>query len=240
LVKRGHPPFGIAAVAAAILAVAGTVLVGSAPGASAAVSCDTTNHCYAESVSSGAANYGVYGYVYIGCSYMPDSGSNFVTSEMWDTGSANAYWTEVGVFSGLGDYHSWFWADSRPNGGGFNLHFPNLTAAGTGGTYTIEINYIGSNDWDIYEGNSFTDAGESTAQPPSTSSGTTIAGSEYTANSGFGMRDIGNVAYEEYQNTGGTWHYVGGTAANEDIGTSHYVTSTYDSGTSTIDWTGPC
>jgi hypothetical protein len=54
------------------------------------------------------------------------------------------------------------------------------------------------------------------------------------------MRDIGNVAYEEYQNTSGTWHYVGSTGVNEDIGTSHYVTSTYDSGTSTIDWTGPC
>jgi hypothetical protein len=233
-----------AAVFLGLAALAATGMIAAGPGASAAVSCASSNgnHCYAEAVRSVGQNHGVFGEIVVNCLYMPANGNSAsVTNEMWDASSNNAYWIEDGVTSGQGgngyNYHHWFWADSRP-GGGYHEHYPNISNAGSG-TYPVEIYYEGNNSWGVIGGNSTVLMGTSTSQPVS-STYTVIAGTEYMAASNSGIRDIGHIASLEYQTTGGNWYYVGGGGGNENLGPGHYINGSYSSGSSTESWSGPC
>jgi hypothetical protein len=225
-----------AGLGVAIIMVLGMV-AWSAPAASA---CSTSSHCYAEESSSGGTNDGAYGELDLTCNYMPNNG-NFVTNEVWDSNDSGTDWTEVGIVSGIGDngdYYSkeWFWADSRPNGGGYHEHEIGQTAT-AGDEYSVETTYIGDNEWAIYGGNSFTEIGTSTSNPDS-SSGATLAGSEYTvANSSSGIRNVGAVYNIEWEGSNGDWHDVGSAGSGYFNG---WIGGSYNASGSYVTWSGPC
>lgn len=241
---RHVPPSGRAWRAAVCLSVTvaaaiGMVAAGKAPSASA---CDINNHCYALAQASGPANEGGYGQLYYNCLYMPNNGE-FANQEMWDASTNATYWTEVGIKSGIGYYGNyytkeWFWADSRPNGGGYNEHEIGSTAPGS--TYLpVETTYVGNNTWYIYGGNSFTQIGTSTNQPDS-SSGLSEWGTEYTAGSGSGIRDIGSVYNLEWEGQNGAWNSENGLAYDAESGAGAYITPNYNASGDYLSFTGPC
>lgn len=230
------------AVACLCVAVLGALgmIAWSAPPASA---CDNSSsgHCYAIAYAY-KADLGVYGQIYLVCQYMPDNGYR-LQNEIWDVSTDGAYWTEAGVTSGKAydnNYYSkhWFWADNRPNGGGYHEH----EVAGTANTevrYPVEIVWAGSDTWEVFGGNSFTLIGQSTPQPL-TSSGLMEAGTEYTAPPGNGMRNVGSVYDLEYQSLQGNWYFWGGLGAPDEAGPGAYITPNYNSNQSYVTWTGPC
>ena len=172
---------------------------------------------------------------------MPDNG-DFVDNEIWDVSNSGDHWTEVGVASGTssgGTYYSgweWFWADSRPNGGGYNEH---EFGSASGGGLEAETAYAGSNTWDIFGGNSFTQEGTSTNQPES-SSGVSEFGTEYTAGSGSGIRNIGSVSGDSWESPSGQWNFEGNSAAGVEAGSGAYISPNYNPGDSSVSWEGPC
>jgi hypothetical protein len=218
-----------------------TIAAGAAPDAMA---CSNTSgdHCYAVAIANDvAANHGMFGYVYATCLYMPDNG-DFVNNEMWNVSSGSSYWEEVGLKSGTaysGIYYpdkTWFWADSRP-GGGYHEHEPDIGVAGTNTSYAAESIYLGDNEWGIYGGNSFTEIGVSTSQSASLVDGE--AGTEYTAGSSSGIRNIGNVAYLERESTGNDWYYWG-AATQSGKGPGGYISGSYAQSNEQESWSGPC
>lgn len=200
-----------------------------------------SDHCYAIAEASGGENYGGYGVLYYSCLHMPNNGG-FVDNEMWDVSDNGDYWTEIGVKSGTsygGSYYSgweWFWADSRPNGGGYNEH---EFSSASGGELQVETAWATDNTWDLFGGNSFDQVGTSTNQPLS-SSGTSEFGTEYTAGSGSGIRNIGNVSSDEWENTSGGWQFEGDFASAVEAGPGAYITPNYDPSDSDVSWEGPC
>lgn len=226
-----------------LLVAAGIIATAPAPGAFACAS-PNGQHCYAQVVDSVGQNYGAYGNIYAGCLYLPNNSTHAsVTDEMWDTSSDSAYWIEVGLTSGAAynssgyAYRNWFWADSRP-GAGYHIHYPNVGSAGYG-TYAVEIYYEGSNSWGVIGGNSSTLIGTSTNQPVS-STYNIVAGTEYMASSTSGIRDVGSVSGIEYQDTGSNWNYIGYGGSQENLGPGYYINGSYDGGSSTSSWSGPC
>jgi hypothetical protein len=220
------------------------ISAGMAPAASAAESCDTSGgNCYAIAGGTpGGGNYGEVGSVHVNCLYVPDNGT-FVNAEMWDASKDAAYWTEVGVSSGpiAGTYYDkqWFWADNRPNGGGYHEHAAGQTAA-LNQAYTMELAWLGNNEWGVWGGNSFNRLGTSTGQPV-TSSGLMEAGTEYTAPSGSGMRNVGGINSLEYRNTSNnTWYGAGSGLRPIEAGPGAYITPGYGASSSDVGWTGPC
>jgi hypothetical protein len=176
---------------------------------------------------------------------MPNDGTDFVTIELWDVlndGISGAqYWTEVGVVSGLGYYHNWFWADNRPNGGGYHAHVQSSEA--TGGPLPVETTYVGNNQWDIYGGNSFTQIGTSTSNPDS-GSGRSQFGTEYTVNPGTSMRDLGGVYQLEYESQAGQWYGEYSLAKNHNYGTPPpnvpWINGSYNASGDYETWGGIC
>ncbi len=85
---------------------------------------------------------------------------DFVTHEMWYmTDSSNNYWVEVGVYDGEGtnaitnpcENDRIFWADSRPNGGGLNVHwFTNPWSFDT--YYQASVTTAGNCNWNVVFG----------------------------------------------------------------------------------------
>jgi hypothetical protein len=236
-IRRGGALFGVA-----LLAAIGLVAAGRAP---AAFACTNTNspddHCYAIYGNS-TADLGVAGNLDIVCSYMPDN-TYRVDQEIWDESTNGLYWTEVGVISGVGyngTYYSkhWYWADSRPDGGGYNEHEVDGTA-NTETSYPIEIQWEGNDTWYAYGGNTYAQIGTSTGNPL-TDSGYMNAGTEYTANSGDGMRDVGNIADLTYENLSDVWYPWLSLAYPNSGGPGYWITPSYNTSTSTVSWTGPC
>src|SRR5260370_29480921 len=69
------------------------------------------------------------------------TGDGFLTNEIWlvddTTYPGSVYWIEVGYGVGLNivssvctSAESYFWADQRPNGGGFYIHCPQVPTSG--------------------------------------------------------------------------------------------------------------
>jgi hypothetical protein len=242
-IRRLRPPGRLARRAMTYLCVPallglGMVAAGQPPEAAA---CSISSHCYAFAVANGPANGGGSGALADNCLYVPDNG-NFVTQEMWD-GNTNTldYWTEVGLISGIGSdgtyySHHWFWADNRPNGGGY--HFHAVAGTASGGPLGVETTYVGNNEWYIYGGNSFTQIGTSTGQPE-TSSGYSEWGTEYTTTAG--LRDLGTIYNLDWEGTNGEWHAEGGLAHAAYGGSGPYVvTPSYNSSESALSLSGPC
>lgn len=82
----------------------------------------------------------------------PNDGYYFATTEMWLATSNLAYWVEAGVISewavGGTTNPFYFWADNRPNGGGFAFHFL-AYQCGCGGTTLTRITRNGSSSWNV-------------------------------------------------------------------------------------------
>lgn len=81
------------------------------------------------------------------------AGDCFVTNEQWLADSSRQYWVEAGMISDLVDQYgmeSLFWADSRPNGGGFSLHYGQFLDPSDFGKYAnIDIHKIASNQFSV-------------------------------------------------------------------------------------------
>lgn len=77
---------------------------------------------------------------------------SFVTTEMWIAQSNAAYWVEVGVISEFAAINStnpfYFWADQRPNGGGFSFHMIN-GIPGNGQSPLFRIVRASSSSWNV-------------------------------------------------------------------------------------------
>jgi hypothetical protein len=192
--KLGH--LGIA------LLLAGGTVGWTAATASPAEACSLSSHCYGEAYGHASGIDGDYVTITPSCMYAPSG--TFVTNELWLSDSANSYWVEVGYLSegsGLniggiasaGNYA--FWADSRPNGGGFHAHsFMRHPAAGEG----VEIYKIDSSDWGVYFAADF---GESTSNSYTPYNG--IWGSETSSAS---TESHGTGESAEYETGNDNWY----------------------------------
>ena len=94
---------------------------------------------------------------------------NHINQTLWvaSNGATDlGYWTEVGYIKGFAcdTTLEFYWADNRPNGGGFNKHLvtiiPNPVV---GNTYKLWIVYVGNSDWNVNIGGS--NVGDSTSNP---------------------------------------------------------------------------
>jgi hypothetical protein len=221
------------------LASAGMVVAGAAP---AAFACDTSssnNHCYAIAQNNNTAtNHGIFGVIDVSCLYQPDNG-NQARAEIWDaTIGGGGNWIEAGLISGV-DYNgtyrnkNWVWADQRPGQSYAEHDFSQTASTATG--YPTEIEYTGTNTWEIYGENSFVEYGVSTGNTATLVTGQ--AGTEYEGSSTSGIRDIGEVSSLERYSSANVW-YDWTNAGNADLGPGNYISSTY--GSAEEDWSGPC
>jgi hypothetical protein len=91
-------------------------------------------------------------------------------STSWeDTDSSGfAYWIEQGIHVGVhyngtcGNGDQFYWADKRPNGGGYNEHYPG-GSVGFNVNYAFKILYDGSSQWEVDRNGSV--IGYSTSNP---------------------------------------------------------------------------
>lgn len=211
--------------------------VASAQHATAAdvVTCTLTNHCYAiADWFNTPKTHGSGGTLNAHCLYNNNAPQYFTNAEMWqDTDNADnfQYWVEGGAEYGYNtaDRH-WFWADNRPNGGGYNQHFPSLGFS-LDTNYGIGFTYVGNDQWQVTVGSRY--VGTSVANPPS---GLSLeAGTEMTTTSG--TRSVGSISNLSYQNTSGVvtngWpgsgFHGGGTA-----------TASMNNAKTKISWSTPC
>jgi hypothetical protein len=251
--RVGMPAFGSRVVAsgvrrtAIVLALAlpaatWMITAVGVPSASACSDTNSSNHCYAIWYNLNPnTNHGIYGVVNAHCLYEPLDGPNFVTNEIWDVASGN-YWEEVGLYSGAGTNISygnknWFWADKRP-GDGYNEH-DSSTTANTDTNYRAKVEFQGNDTWYIYGNGNYSHFGTSRSQSATLIQGQ--AGTEYLDDLGIlKIRDIGQVGDLRRKSSGDTWYSWGSNAAPGDHGPGHYITSHYDSTSSTVSWSGPC
>lgn len=82
---------------------------------------------------------------------------DFADNDNWDVSDPSAnYWVEAGMLYGTACCNitatspSFFWADSRPNGGGFHSHLGVPVSLNT--YYDDKIRYAGSGTWNINVG----------------------------------------------------------------------------------------
>jgi hypothetical protein len=113
-------------------------------------------HSYGVLINSdipSAANSGGQVELYLS-DFVSTSCSDFVNHEFWYGTVAGAeYWVEVGFKDGLTGSggcvtNADFWADNRPNGGGYHEHYPN-NGWSFDTWYTAEITSSGSCEWSV-------------------------------------------------------------------------------------------
>lgn len=235
--------FRRASLMAALSAIIWAGMSGGAFASEYAFACSNDNHCYAQmEVDNIPNNTGVLDNINIQCLYYPDT-TNVATNEEWE--GNGTYWVEAGVRAGYdfyGNYHDkdWFWADKRPNGGGYTEHYNSgWKQAVAGTTYPIEILWAGNDSWDVYGANSYIHMGTSTAQPLAAGRFMT-AGTEYTANADSGIRDIGTASGLEYRDGSGGWHFTGPNGGFDSSTPNNYFSHNFDASSSTMKWSGPC
>lgn len=231
------------ALALALPAATWMIIAGAVPDASAAsAACSPSSNCWAlyENDNS-TTNYGIYGSVNVHCLYMPSSfptNDSFVSSEIWDA-AGNGNFEEVGLYSGIGTNipygnKNWFWGDYRPVDSQINEHDSSATASADT-NYQMKVEYEGSSTWYIYGNGNYSHFGTSNSQTATLIHGE--AGTEYTAGSGSGIRDVGQVGNLQRIGTDKTWYHWGDNASPYANG---YITPTYNSSSSTVNWNGPC
>jgi hypothetical protein len=149
-------------------------------------------------------------YLTTSCLNGPNDSSNFADEELWE-GTANSgsgsYWVETGLSYGEingapkgGPF--WFWADNRPNGGGYHEHYVGARSLNT--SYLAQIGYEGGNKWFVYTSPGGT-VGTSTYNPPYSNfmeTGTEITSSSYNVSgvsSDMSWFDTGGVGHANWQ-----------------------------------------
>lgn len=152
-----------------LLVLTGSAIAVGAGAAAPAQACSLTSHCYGVATWFGApADYGSGGNIYMACMYTADPSTDFTDEELWqgtDNATGLSYWVELGGSFGWpnGATRFWFWADNRPDGGGYHAHYPGGTLS-LGVYYALEAFYDGGNIWSLI-GPGWT--GTSTNNPPS-------------------------------------------------------------------------
>jgi hypothetical protein len=106
-------------------------------------------------------------------------------------------------------------------------------------TYEVQILWAGNDSWNVTGANSFIHMGTSTAQPLAAGRIMT-AGTEYTANAGSGIRDIGTASRLAYRDGAGNWHFIGPNDGWDSSSPGNYFAHGFDSTTSQMSWSGPC
>jgi hypothetical protein len=198
--------------------------------------CDLNNHCYAVALWGNATtNHGSSGTIEFDCLRTGNTGNKFVNEEMWqgtDSSGSGAYWVEVGGRYGWpnGDSRYWFWADNRPNGGGYFQHFPG-TSISLNIEYPLSFQYDGNNDW-LVLGPNF--SATSTANP---ANGKYLAaGTEITDDT---AHSAGNTRFLAYDDTSGNSIGDWSGAGLDQVGTLA-TPSWVGSDKSNISWITPC
>ncbi len=147
--------------AAGIAAMGVTALI-PIPAASASAGCSDSNICYARAwwqVSAPAGFEGGELDLRTNCMTDSDPTTQIMTNEMWVADYSAAYWTEAGISIGPRDgggvsyYPSYYWADNRPNGGGYHEHwFGEYSPLDTDEYSHIQETSAGSGSWSVNVG----------------------------------------------------------------------------------------
>jgi hypothetical protein len=228
-----HTALGLALA----LPMATWMIIAAAPDASA--SCSPSHHCWATYDNANAnTNHGIFGSLNAHCLHMPSGNGSFVTNQIWDTSSNGAFWEEVGLYSGVGfnipdGDRNWFWGDSRPGSNFFEHNSPTQATLDT--NYRTKVEFAGNNTWNIFGDGNYSHWGTSVNQSATLVTGE--AGSEYSAGSGSGMRDVGHIGDLQRKSSSDTWFSWGN---NVVPGNTDFIISTWDGSSSTVSWTGPC
>src|SRR5262249_48597049 len=163
--------------------------------------------------------------------YEPDNGNN-ASDEIWDSSVSGSYWEEIGIISGKdpnGNYDTrkWFWADNRPNGGGYHFHLWTPSPAKTGTSYGALIAYdTPKKTWALAGGDRYAQIGTSTGQTAQLTSGT--AGTLYSGGRHSGIRDAGNIRNLKWEFANGSWHNWGTAADGGAVnGPGNYIAASY-------------
>jgi hypothetical protein len=136
-----------------------TAVTSNGNSASATDSCGdlSNNHCYGQYYSSDLFITQISADIEADCLNVHDTTTQFDTFEMWmfDYPALGNYWIEEGLMAGdfpdtSGIWYNgfqWFWADNRPNGGGF--HFHHLYWASNYDRKTVGFVYQGGSTWKV-------------------------------------------------------------------------------------------
>lgn len=187
-------------------------------------SCGTpnSNHCYGANFWNGAngadtritLNTSLSG----GGTQNDYNSQSFVTTEMWIETSQSTYWVEVGIISQYSyfgkTYPYYFWADSRPNGGGFTFHwfFPIPSDAETP---LFRITRNGSSDWNVLVQDNH-DSFNATSTANDFSPGYIQLGTELYNNYQTAYEPTIQYSNNRWLDNNGSWHYQG----NDGVGTN--------------------
>jgi hypothetical protein len=147
------------------------MLVGFTTPAGAITGCPagTVSHCY--SIGRMGENWtgnfvpinAISGNLVVNCLGV-DQTTDFVNYETWLDTNLNvdpvgAYWVEEGAKLGIGvtgadEGFQWFWADNRPNGGGYYEHY--LGDASLNQFTNVSFYWVsGTGNWDVYLGGNY-------------------------------------------------------------------------------------
>jgi hypothetical protein len=228
--SRGASAFALVFSAAGYLVAGGP--------ATPALACSITSHCYGIAAWYNAPpDNGSGGDLYLNCLYSGNPGTDFTDEELWqgtDNSTGLNYWVELGGTYGWPDGASryWFWADNRPNGGGYHAHYPGGTLS-LGTSYRVGVTWAGNNRWAV-QGPSW--SAVSTGNPFSGRAMET--GAEITDNT---AHAVGNIQDLYYLDTAGDlnagWSGASIQPPSSDISSISWV----GSGNSELSWsTGSC
>jgi hypothetical protein len=147
----------------------------------------------------------------VDCLWVDNPYTDFVNYELWMTTnnnySATGYWVEGGMTAGtlshgVGGHPTgflWYWADMRPNGGGYWEHY---ISDATTGTYTnLSFYWAGNGAWNVYKGGSY--VGQSTYNGDWAGGGQT--GAESTSPN---IYVSGNTRNWQWLNGSGRWDWI--------------------------------
>lgn len=205
---------------------------------SSATTITCSGHCY----NIGAFDIANYPNAYIQGDAMDieadciSSGSQnaFVTAESWvyTVAPGSSYWVEAGIANGLknltvADTKTYlYYADNRPNGGGYNEHDGADGTATTGVYYHEDIHATSSNTWAVSIGSL---TGSSTANP-GPSSHLAVGSEAYNSpNVKVSMHAINQKFYDGNGALSSGWEYTQGHE-HSFSSPSGYPTPTYGSG----------
>ncbi len=182
-------------LAAPLLLAATAVAVTGTSSPALAATCNP--HCYGIATMT-RTTHGATANLRVTCLSVSNWQTQFVDEEFWVLTSGST-WVEEGMTVGTPrSARSWYWADSRPNGG-YHEHYPSHSAS-LNTTYIMTISYAGNNSWNVYE-HGGSPLGVSTAN--NSSSPKTEAGEEITDTTAKGAAVLSSLYYKD---TGDTFH----------------------------------
>jgi hypothetical protein len=182
------------------------------------------HHCYAEGEMGQAwtgnfvAINAIGGDLHITCLNPLNAYTDFANYETWldtDLNNApiNAYWVEGGAKDGIGssgayEGFQWFWADNRPNGGGYNEHY--LGGASLGTYENVSFRWQGGGNWNVY----FAGTYEGTSAHVGDYAGGSQTGMETTTQSVYFQ---GYTRWWQYADNHWNWHPVDNAGYGEYV-----------------------